>query len=59
MQAGDIIEEFTAKDGRKFILRVPTMNDLSTYLDFINELVREVLRLNKTRSKPMKKKVDI
>jgi len=39
--AGDIIEEFTAKDGRKFILRVPTMNDLSTYLDFINELVRE------------------
>ena len=57
--AGDIIEEFTAKDGRKFILRVPTMNDLSTYLDFINELVREVLRLNKTRSKPMKKKVDI
>ena len=41
MQAGDIIEEFTAKDGRKFILRVPTMNDLSTYLDFINELVRE------------------
>jgi len=39
--AGDMIEEFTAKDGRKFILRVPTMNDLSTYLDFINELVRE------------------
>jgi len=57
--AGDIIEEFTAKDGRKFILRVSTTNDLSTYLDFINELVREVLRLNKTRSKPMKKKVDI
>ena len=41
MQAGDIIEEFTAKDGRKFILRVATMNDQSTYLDFINELVRE------------------
>ena len=39
--AGGIIDGFTAKDGRKFILRVPTMNDLSTYLDFINELVRE------------------
>jgi len=52
MRAGDIIEEFAAKDGRKFILRVPTMNDLSTYLDFINELVREgaEIQLNKEQT---------
>jgi len=41
MMVVDIAEEFTAKDGRKFILRLPTINDQSTYLDFINELVRE------------------
>ena len=52
MQAGDIIEEFIAKDGRKFILRVPTINDLPTYVDFVNELVREgaEIQLNKEQT---------
>jgi len=56
---GDIIEEFTAKDGRKFILRVPTMNDLSTYLDFINELVREGAEIEQNEEQTYEKEVDI
>jgi len=55
MVAGDIIEEFTAKDGRKFILRVPTMNDLSTYLDFINELVREGAEIEQSEEQTYEK----
>jgi len=41
MEEGEIIEEFTAKDGRSFLIRVPTLEDTREYLNFINELVRE------------------
>jgi len=52
MMVVDIAEEFTAKDGRKFILRVPTMDDIPAYVDFVNELVREgaEIQLNKEQT---------
>jgi len=49
---GDIIEEFATKDGRKLIFRLPTMDDVPAYVDFVNELVREnaEIQLNKEQT---------
>jgi len=49
---GDIIEEFVTKDGRKLIFRLPTMDDVPAYVDFVNELVREdaEIQLNKEQT---------
>ncbi|MGB9732981.1 MAG: GNAT family N-acetyltransferase [Candidatus Micrarchaeia archaeon] len=41
MEPGEIIEEFVAKDGRKFTLRAPEISDTKGYLSFINALVEE------------------
>lgn len=41
MKAGRIINSFTAKDGRKIVLRVPRWEDLEGLLDLINSLVEE------------------
>lgn len=41
MRAGNIIQQFTAKDGRKVILRTPKWEDLDDITEFINSLVDE------------------
>jgi len=39
--AGKVFKQFTAKDGRKVILREPRWEDLGDLLEFINSLVEE------------------
>mgnify|MGYP006270304955 FL=1 len=41
MKTGEIIKTFTAKDGRKVILRTPKHEDLNDLWEFINSLVEE------------------
>jgi RimJ/RimL family protein N-acetyltransferase len=41
MKPGTIIRTFTAKDGRRVVLRTPTWNDLDDLLSVINSLVEE------------------
>ena len=50
MKTGEIIKTFTAKDGRKVILRTPKWEDLDDFLEAINSLVDEgadILRTQK------------
>ena len=42
-----IKEEFTAKDGRRILLRKPRWDDLDGLLDFINSLVNEEAPINR------------
>ncbi len=41
MKSGNIIKQFTAKDGREVILRTPKWEDLDDLTEFINSLVDE------------------
>lgn len=41
MKSGKVAKEFSAKDGRKVILRTPRWEDLDDLLDLINSLVEE------------------
>lgn len=41
MKAGRVIRNFSAKDGRKVVLRTPRWEDLDDLLEMINSLVRE------------------
>ncbi len=41
MKPGKILQTFTAKDGRKVILRTPMWEDLDNLLELINSLVEE------------------
>jgi ribosomal protein S18 acetylase RimI-like enzyme len=41
MKAGKILHQFTAKDGRKVLLRTPKWEDLDDFLEYINALVDE------------------
>ena len=41
MKAGTILHRFTAKDGRKVLLRTPKWEDLDDLMVFINSLVEE------------------
>lgn len=41
MKAGTILHRFTAKDGKKVILRTPKWEDLDDFMEFINSLVEE------------------
>ncbi len=46
MRTGSIIESFTAKDGRRIVLRTPKWSDLDDFLEMINSLVREGADIN-------------
>ncbi len=46
MKTGSIIESFTAKDGRRIVLRAPKWSDLDDFLEMINSLVREGADIN-------------
>jgi RimJ/RimL family protein N-acetyltransferase len=41
MQAGKAIQSFSAKDGRRVVLRTPRWEDLGDFLELINSLVEE------------------
>jgi RimJ/RimL family protein N-acetyltransferase len=47
MKTGTIIHQFTAKDGRKIVLRTPKWEDLDDFLEFINSLVEEGADISK------------
>jgi ribosomal protein S18 acetylase RimI-like enzyme len=49
MKAGSIVESFTAKDGRRIVLRAPKWSDLDDFHEMINSLVREGADVNLDR----------
>ena len=46
MKTGEIVKSFTAKDGRKVVLRTPRWEDLGDLIEFINSLVEEGADIN-------------
>lgn len=49
MRAGKTVKRFTAKDGRRVILRTPKWEDLDELLELINSLVDEGAEISKNK----------
>ena len=58
MRAGNIIQQFTAKDGRKVILRTPKWEDLDDLLFYVNSLVDEKAELARTAKMTRSREAD-
>jgi RimJ/RimL family protein N-acetyltransferase len=58
MKTGEIIKTFTAKDGRKVILRTPKWEDLDDFLEAINSLVDEGVDILRTQRVSRDEEID-
>lgn len=48
MKSGKVIRQFSARDGRRVILRIPNWEDLDDFLRLFNSLVEEKADILKT-----------
>jgi len=58
MKSGNTIRNFTAKDGRKVVLRTPRWEDLDDFLDLINSLVDEGADILRTEKVSREEEID-
>ncbi|MFB0558215.1 MAG: N-acetyltransferase family protein [Candidatus Bathyarchaeia archaeon] len=58
MKEGRFIRSFTAKDGRKVVLRAPRWSDLDDMLEFINSLVEEGADITMDRKQTKEEEMD-
>jgi RimJ/RimL family protein N-acetyltransferase len=58
MKSGKTIHSFSAKDGRKVVLRTPKWEDLDDCLELINSLVDERANINRTENVSREEEID-
>jgi RimJ/RimL family protein N-acetyltransferase len=58
MKAGVVIRSFSAKDGRKVVLRTPKWEDLDDLLELINSLVEEGAEIIRDRKVSREEEID-
>ena len=58
MKSGKIVRSFSAKDGRKVVLRMPKWEDLDDFLEIINSLVDEGADILRTERVSKEEEID-
>jgi RimJ/RimL family protein N-acetyltransferase len=58
MKAGQVIQSFSAEDGRKVVLRTPKWEDLDDLLELINSLVEEGAEITKNEKFSREAEID-